>query len=1008
MAPGWFRKIKSKLRSKQQTPPLELAFASPSTPSPTPAPTTPSQPTISQPASKPASKPAFKPAPRPTPRPTLSPPASANPETSSPSLQERLWNQAYDELKVNEPKVVEEYEKILSAELHRGESTSVTFEPRENEIGQTQETRWRQMQHLVQGGLERTQKEVAIKQRIDDGLQAVHAVMGAMDKAVQAAPQAALAWVGVSLGLEILSNPITEAGINRRGVYYVLSRMNWYWNLVRLLLDENRAEKSSTGLRDELDSHIVQLYQKLLLYQMKSVCLYHRNRAVVILRDMCKLDGWKGQLDEIQVAEATVRGDSEQYNTEQIKSYLQALAITARSQEVKLQDIYSAIQDQTRLQEKRHQDDKDKQCLKDLHVTDPRDDKKRIQDTKGGLFRDSYRWILSHADFKRWRDDTQNRLLWITGDPGKGKTMLLCGIIDELEKESTNRLSYFFCQATVDKLSNATAVLRGLIWLLVIKHPPLISHVWMKYNVVGKKLFEGINVWVSLTEILTDMLKDPTLDDVILVVDALDECTTNLSQLVDFVAQASSLSHAKWIVSSRNWPNIEGKLDKTTQKVRLSLELNEGSISGAVHSYIRHEVDQLAHNQTYNDETRNAVEQHLTTNANNTFLWVALVCHELRKVSATWDILDTLKEMPAGLEDLCDQMMEQIQKLGRRNPEMCRSVLSTVTTAYRPLHLEELGHLSGLPPNIQGTNDYVSKIVRMCGSFLAIRDNVVYIIHQSVKDFLSSNTYLFPSGMRDEHHAIFSRSLEALSKVLQRDIYSLRAPGFPINQVSTPKPDPLASTRYSCIYWVDHLHDSEPAAKIRDKDLQDSSAIHDFFQTKYLHWLEALSLLRSMSEGVMAMQKLRGLVRNIESRQLTELLRDAHRFILFHKRAIEIAPLQAYASALVFSPAHSRVRELFKKEEPDWMILKPSMEENWNACLQTLEGHSGLVNSVAFSANNRWIASGSLDKTTVKIGDASTGACVQTLEGHGDWVHSVAFSADGQRIASGSRDITVK
>ncbi|RSL58325.1 hypothetical protein CEP51_014089 [Fusarium floridanum] len=57
-----------------------------------------------------------------------------------------------------------------------------------------------------------------------------------------AAPEAAVAWVGVCLGLEILSNPVTEARDNRKGIAYVLSRMEWYWNLVSLLLDENKAE----------------------------------------------------------------------------------------------------------------------------------------------------------------------------------------------------------------------------------------------------------------------------------------------------------------------------------------------------------------------------------------------------------------------------------------------------------------------------------------------------------------------------------------------------------------------------------------------------------------------------------------------------------------------------------------------------------------------------------------------------------------------------------------------
>lgn len=76
----------------------------------------------------------------------------------------------------------------------------------------------------------------------------------------------------------------------------------------------------------------------------------------------------------------------------------------------------------------------DAQCLQHLRPTDPRDDKTRIEQTKGGLLSDSYRWIFDNADYRRWRDGRQGSLLWIKGDPGKGKTMLLCGIINELRK----------------------------------------------------------------------------------------------------------------------------------------------------------------------------------------------------------------------------------------------------------------------------------------------------------------------------------------------------------------------------------------------------------------------------------------------------------------------------------------------------------------------------------------------------------------------------------------------
>ncbi|KAH6988601.1 hypothetical protein EDB80DRAFT_172177 [Ilyonectria destructans] len=974
MAPRWFEKVESKAKRLLQAPPSP-------------------------------------PSPSPTPQPTPSPPISTDSNTSPlPSLQERLWNQAYDELKAGEPKLVEAYERILSAELCRNDSTSVASRPTENEIGRSRDTRRHQMQQLVQAGLDRTQKQASIKRGIDEGLQAVQAVRGIVDKAVHAAPEAAVAWVGVCLGLEILSNPVTEARDNRKGIAYVLSRMEWYWNLVFLLLDENKAEQSSARLRVQLEEHVVQLYEKLLLYQMKSVCLYHRNWAAVIGRDMVKIDDWAGQLSEIQEAEAAVQRDMEQFNTEESKMQLRKLTDAASALEMNLQDIHSAIQDQTRQQDKRHKDDKYEKCMQDLHVTDPRDDKKRIQDTKGGLLRDSYRWILGHADFQRFRDDPQSRLLWIKGDPGKGKTMLLCGIIDELEKGPNSLLSYFFCQATETQLSNAASVLRGLTYLLIIQQPSLISYVRSKHDITGEKLFQGINIWVSLVEILTGMLKDPTLKDAVLVVDALDECITDRPQLLDFIIQSSSTSSSrvKWIISSRNWPDIEDKLDSAKQKVRLHLELNKDSISKAVNTYIGYKVDQLARDKEYNKETRHAVENHLTSNADGTFLWVALVCQKLALPKArARNASATVKEFPPGLNPLYMRMMEYIYDLEGKDSDRCKKILATASLVYRPVGLEELRVLDKSVEDLSD-ND-LEEIIALCGSFLTLRQGVVYFVHQSAKDFLLKNApeQILPSGIAYQHHAIFLRSLGALLETLRRDIYNLSIPGFPIDQVSPPDSDPLSSIRYSCVYWVDHLDDSEPEAKMNDHDLQDGGVVHDFFKKKYLYWLESLSLLCSLSEGVMAVQKLEALVENMEARQLSRLLRDARRFIFSHKRAIEIAPLQVYASALVFSPTRSLIRELFENEEPNWITLKPSVESDWNACLQTLEGHGGPVWSVALSADGQRLASGSFDNT-VKVWDVATGACVQTLEGHNGPVQSVAFSADGQHLASGSNDNTIK
>ncbi|KAF2726392.1 hypothetical protein EJ04DRAFT_397144, partial [Polyplosphaeria fusca] len=84
--------------------------------------------------------------------------------------------------------------------------------------------------------------------------------------------------------------------------------------------------------------------------------------------------------------------------------------------------------------------------------------------------------------------------------------------------------------------------------------------------------------------------------------------------------------------------------------------------------------------------------------------------------------------------------------------------------------------------------------------------------------------------------------------------------------------------------------------------------------------------------------------------------RDARRFIMYHKSAIESSPLQAYG-ALLFSPTRSVIRTLFKDEEPQDIVIKPGMQERWGSCLQTLEGHSSPVYSVAFSHDSTRLAS---------------------------------------------------
>ncbi|KAG9499312.1 hypothetical protein J7337_010132 [Fusarium musae] len=414
---------------------------------------------------------------------------------------------------------------------------------------------------------------------------------------------------------------------------------------------------------------------------------------------------------------------------------------------------------------------------------------------------DSIGWILYNDNFLQWRGDPEQHLLWVRGDPGKGKTMLLAGLITELEEVSDDGVFYFFCQATQPLLRTASYVLRGLIWSIVCKRPTLISYVRKEYDQAGKSVFSNHNAWQALSRILTAILEDRASADFIIIVDALDECTEGREKLIGYISQCSVSCKAKWIISSRNWPDIESQLDGTQSQVRLHLELNHASISNAVLQFVDRKVAQL--NSTYDESARVQIRNHLLDNANDTFLWVALVCQELGKPGVNnYHGSNILKSFPAGLNELYARMICNIKE---RDMHWCRAILAVIAVAIRPLSLQELAAADETLTEWVEDEKVLANLVTSCGSLLTIREHRVYTVHQSVNDFLRNTPKVLPSGIGQQHYSIFNCNMNAMRNRLHRNLYNLKDSGVLIDEIDVSEDSSLTVVRYACVYWVDHF-----------------------------------------------------------------------------------------------------------------------------------------------------------------------------------------------------------
>ncbi|KAL8911316.1 MAG: hypothetical protein Q9171_003481 [Xanthocarpia ochracea] len=291
-------------------------------------------------------------------------------------------------------------------------------------------------------------------------------------------------------------------------------------------------------------------------------------------------------------------------------------------------------------------------------------------------------------------------------------------------------------------------------------------------------------------------------------------------------------------------------------------------------------------------------------------------------------------------------------------------------------------------------------------------ESSIRLLHPSFRDYLldkkrSDARFCVDRGLK--HEDLAKHCLRVMSTGLKRNMGHLTTPGSPPHDakrehLNTQLPKHV---QYACQYWVDHLKDIKADSGTKHSFPNDGD-IQSFFQKDFLHWLEAMSLMAKMSQAVLLITRLEDLLVPGSNDILLATVEDARRFIFSNRAIIEKAPLQTYASALVFCPKESFVRQWYLDQLPTWLIRNPAVEDRWGNCVQTLDlgSWTGYPPSMAFSSDGKYLAS-TLANGETHIWKTATGALHSTLAGYEPEIAAIEFLQNGI-LASIYRDGTLR
>jgi len=325
-----------------------------------------------------------------------------------------------------------------------------------------------------------------------------------------------------------------------------------------------------------------------------------------------------------------------------------------------------------------------------LFLTDPDIDRSNLSIEKGDRVPGTCEWIFEHTLYQNWLVSSSSSL-WLLGGPGKGKTMVALHVVESLLSRATNDDSitvlYFFCSDQNESRGNAIALLRGIMFQLIKRHPHLRNHCIDSLR--AENHLQTLASFGELWRMFLAMVKDARVGEIFCVVDAVDECNAEsrsdlLKKLFALAQNQSSTacSNFKLFGISRNIASVCFSPDRV---IRMDSE-SFPPIQSDIEAFIEHKIKQLNNLDDFS-EIADRVRTLYAEKAEGTFLWVGLMSRQLESAETIDEALDMLERAPSGLHNLYKRLLERIQPQPRF---ALNSMLRWLLVARRPMTTKEL------------------------------------------------------------------------------------------------------------------------------------------------------------------------------------------------------------------------------------------------------------------------------------------------------------------------------